>query len=264
MLAVKRIEKIKEMLLEYKQVEITSLTNILAVSEATIRRDLEKLESENFSKRTHGGAVLIEPKESVSNIDQNNIRNYEEKRLVGYISSQLVDDNDVIFIGAGSTCNQLATHLKNKKNLTIVTNNIDICSIVANQKHIKVILTGGELYYSNRKMSMLGDFANKMLTSIYVSKAFFSVDGIDFDYGYSIIGNEFKLIWDIVSRNCDELIIISDYTKFSKKAFVKLSDLSAASKIVTNEKVPEAYKAYFFEHDIPIYTSYNLQSGLLE
>ena len=264
MLAIKRIEKIKEMLLEYKQIEITTLTTILSVSEATVRRDLEKLESEGFSKRTHGGAILVENNTVNETKAKQNVSNYEEKRLVGYIASQLVEDNEVIFIGAGTTCTQLAINLKQKKSLTIVTNNIEICSEIASSKNIKVILTGGDLFIFEKQMSMLGDFAHKMLQSIYVSKAFFSVDGIDLDYGYSIMGNEFKLIWQIVSKNCGELIVISDYTKFDKKAFVKLDDLKVANRIVTNEQVPEEYKKFYYEENIPIYTSYKLQSDISE
>lgn len=261
MLASQRIEKIKDLLLKYKHVDLTMLTSVLSVSEATIRRDLEKLELTGFSKRTHGGAVMTEDSPVKESLSEPEISNLEQKQQIGYIASKLVDNNEVIFLGSGTTCLQLTKHLKHKKNLTIVTNNVGVCTEFYETTGVKVILTGGDLHFFENRISMVGDFAHKMLQNIYVSKAFFSVDGVDLDYGYSILYNELKLIWDIVVPRCQELIIVADYTKFNKKAFIPLAPLKSIHKIVTNEEAPEEYKKYFYEHNIPIYTSYKLTSN---
>lgn len=260
MFAVKRLEKIKEIMLEYKHVDIPTLSSILSVSEATIRRDLEKLENEGFLKRTYGGAVLNEEAAPEVHTSKENISCLEEKRLVGYIASQLVENNEVIIIGAGTTCLQFARNLKNKKNLTIVTNNLLIPSELGPYKDIKVILTGGDVFYTEGSMSLIGEFAHKMINDIYVSKAFLGVDGVDIHYGYTTNSSELALVWNKMARVAEETIILGDYTKFGKKSFIRLGPLNCAHKIVTNQEVQEEFKKYYFENGIPIYTSYELET----
>ncbi len=259
MFAAKRIEKIKEVMLEYKRVDISTLSSILSVSEATIRRDLEKLENEGFLKRSYGGAVLDEDMNVQPAPSRETTPNLDEKKMVGYIASQLVENNEAIIIGSGITCLQFAKHLKNKKNLTIVTNNVHIPSELSSNKEIKVVLTGGDVIYNDESMSMVGEFAHKMLEDIHVSKAFLGTGGVDIQFGFTSSNSDIAVMWNKMCRVANEVIILGDYTKFGKKNFIKLGPLNTAGKIVTNQEVPEEFKKYFFENGIPIYTSYELE-----
>jgi len=245
MFAEKRLKKVKELLHQYKTIEISSLSSILSVSEATVRRDLDKLEAEGLIKRIHGGAMLIEEEEDGLTFQEHlrTIANLEEKKSIGRIASNLVQNHDVIIIGSGTTCFQLACHLKDKKNLT---------------SDIKVIMTGGHVYCTESSISLVGDFSNKMLEEIHVNKAFMGVDGVDIDNGFSVNSMELALVWNQVVKISENVIVLSDYTKFNKKAFIRLGPLEMASKIVTNDKVPDVYKQFFFEKQIPIYTGYQL------
>ncbi|MDD3840827.1 MAG: DeoR/GlpR family DNA-binding transcription regulator [Clostridia bacterium] len=256
MFAAERIEKIKELLYLYKHVDVTSLSSILSVSEATVRRDLEKLEKEGFLKRTHGGALLKEDVNADPHIISNSVPNYEEKKLIGYIASQLVEDNEVIAIGSGTTCLELAKNLKTKKHLSIVTNNVLIAAELSQNKNVKVILTGGHAIADETSITLIGEFAYNMISNIYVNKVFLGVDGADINNGYTCSDNEIALVWRKFHKISGEIIIAADYTKFGKRDFIKLGPLDIADKVVTNEKVAEEYKQYFFEKGIPIYTSY--------
>ena len=260
MFAAKRIKKIKEIILEYKHVDIPNLSSVLSVSEATIRRDLEKLESEGFLRRSYGGAVLIEELLPQSIPSGESILNFEEKKMVGYIASQLVEPNEVIIIGSGTTCLQFAKHLRSKRNLTIVTNNVNIPAELCSNKEIKVILTGGDVISNDEGMSMVGEFAHRMLENIHVSKAVLGTGGVDLKYGFTSSSSELALVWNKMCKVADEVIILGDYTKFGKRNFVRLEALHVASKIVTNQEVPEEFKKYFFEHGIPLYTSYEIKT----
>ena len=260
MFAEKRLKKVKELLRQYKTIEISSLSSILSVSEATVRRDLDKLEAEGLIKRIHGGAVLIEEEDDALAFQEQlrSIANLEEKKSIGRIASNLVQNNDVIIIGSGTTCYQLACHLKDKKNLTIVTNNMLIGMELSACSDIRVIMTGGNVYRTENSVSLVGDFSNKTLEEIHVNKAFMGVDGVDIDNGFSVNSMELALVWNQIVKISENLIVLSDYTKFDKKAFIRLGPLEMASKIVTNDKVPDVYKQYFFEKLIPIYTGYQL------
>jgi len=257
MFAAGRLEKIKELLTEYKKVDVNTLVSVLSVSEATVRRDLEKLESENFLKRTHGGAILVEEKIPEPSIE---VPNLEEKRKIGYIASNFVENNEVIIVGSGTTCLQFALNLKDKKDLTIVTNNVLVSTELARYKNIQVVLTGGNIHSTEDSLSMVGDFTIKMLDNIYVDKAFLGVSGVDIKYGFSAVNTEIALVWKKMSGVSKEIIILSDYSKFGKKSFISLGALNIADKIVTNEQVSAEFKQYFFNNDIPIYTGYEFDT----
>ena len=124
MFATERQNRIKQLLFEYDKVGVGSLSEILDVSEVTIRKDLEKLEKDGFLIRTHGGAVLREdvPKEEIS--PESDIPNIESKKMIGIFAAALIQDRDVIFLGPGSTCIQIAKNLRDKKDIIVVTNNI--------------------------------------------------------------------------------------------------------------------------------------------
>lgn len=259
MFSEKRIDKIKDILRQYKKVEISSLSSIFSVSEATIRRDLDKLELEGLIERTHGGAVSLEVEENVSFESAKEIPRLEEKRMIGLIASNLVDNNEVIFIGAGTTCHQFANQLRDKKNLTIVTNNVLIGTEYGNSKDINVILTGGNLLFTENSISLVGEFSNKMLQEIHVNKAFISVDGVDLNAGFTANHTELGLIWNSILGVSEEIIVLADYSKFGKKKFIKLGPIEVANKIITNVQVPAEYKEYSYEKGIPLYTSFDLK-----
>lgn len=251
----KRLDRIKEMLLQYKKVDVGSLVPILDVSEATIRRDLERLESEGFIRRTHGGAVLNEENQETFPLE---IPNFDEKQMIGQIASKLVENNEVIIIGPGTTCLQFAKNLKDKKDLTIMTNNLLVPIELGKYKNINVVLTGGSVYSTEESMSMVGNFVYKTLQDIYATKAFLGASGVDLNAGFTGINPELALIWKRMSEIAKETIVLADYTKFGNRGFVKLSSLDSVHKVVTNDQIPAEYKQYFFEKGIPVYTNNEL------
>ncbi len=258
MFAEQRYEKIKEVLLQYKHAEVSSLSSILSVSEATIRRDLEKLEQQGFLKRTHGGAVLENEQMLEPILLQEDTKKSDEMNYIAKIASQLIEDNEIIIIGTGMIGLYVARHLSNKKDITIVTNNNRIATELSNNKEIKVILTGGETVCKDGEVFTIGEFTLNMLEDIHVSKAFLSVRGIDLNFGYTTNDMAEALVWKKMKEVADETIILSEAEAFDKKGFVKLAPIDSVSKIVTSSQVDDKYKNYYFEKGIPIYTSYNL------
>ena len=262
MLVSTRMERIKELLYETKRIEIGSLVSILHVSEATVRRDLERLEKEGFLYRTHGGAVLAEQKETEGPAKAKPaFVRAEEKNLVGYIASQLVKDRDIIFLGTGSTCTQMAGHLKEKSGLTVVTNNVSAALELSDARDISVILTGGILQSSMEMVSVSGEFTLKMLEGIRVSISFLGVSGVDMNFGYSVSSMEEAKLWQAVRELSEMTVVVCDSSKFTKKSLVKVGDLDCVSRVVTDQKVPDNFKEYYYQAGIPLYTSYELDAG---
>ncbi len=252
MFAIERQNKIKEILFKEKRVDVVELSNLFSVTEVTIRRDLDKLQREGFLIKTYGGAVLNEDIiASSSNIEIEGIS--EEKKMIGKIASQLVEDEDAIFLSPGTTSLEIAKNIKDKR-ITIVTNDLLIGYELKDKVGIKVIVTGGDLIQSTS--TLVGGFALEALKGININKAFIGVKGVSFESGYTLGSYEEVMVMQAVRKISNDIIIVADYTKFNNTAFAKLGDLSVASKVVTNKQVPSEYKRYYFEQGIKLYTAF--------
>lgn len=256
MFAIERLNKIKEILYRDKRVDVLDLSKLFSVTEVTIRRDLDKLEREGFLIKTYGGAVLNEEilqKPSVPESDDNTI---EEKRMIGKIASQMIENGEAIFLSSGTTCLEIARNIKNKR-LTIVTNDLLIGYELKDGIGIKVIVTGGDLIQSTS--TLVGSFALQALSGIYINKAFIGVKGVNFDSGYTVDSYEEALIIQGVKKISNEIIIVADYTKFNHTAFARLGELTIAKKVITNKQVPSAFKRFYFENTIKMYTAFEFE-----
>lgn len=256
MFAAERLAKIREILLDYKHVDVATLSSILSVSEATIRRDLEKLEEEGFLTKTHGGAVISD--EAVQEVQLNYEEDpyLEEKRQIGMISAQMINNNDAIFLGAGITCLQIAKNIKDKKDLTVVTNNVNIVLELSNCSNINLLLAGGSVRHLGTSLSLVGQFTKRTLETVFVNKAFFTVNGISLEFGYTISSAEQAEVYNILMKNADEVLVVADYTKFDKRSFTQIGPINMVKKIITNAQVSLEYKKYFFENNIQLFTAF--------
>jgi len=262
MFAAERIRLIKKLLLENKKVDVSELSNLLSVTEVTIRRDLEKLDNENFLIRTHGGAILNEEKLAAENWPYESIKDdfFLEKSIIGKIASLMVRDNDTIILGPGITCLHIAKNISEKKNLRVVTNDINIATELANESpNIKVVLTGGDLDPSTLQLS--GTLTESILDGIYVNRSFIEVDGVHMENGYSVESIEKASVIKKIMSKSKESIAVCDYSKFNSTSFYYLCPITTFSKVISNEQVPGNYKQYFFENGIKLFITYDVYEG---
>lgn len=257
--AAERYQKIKQVLMEYGRVDVNNLSKLLSVSEVTVRKDLEKLETQGFLLRTHGGAVINEDYVPAEETNEPEVAEIESKKIIGIIASQLIEDGDTVFIGPGTTCWQIAKNLKDKKDIIVITNNLNIASELFNKGIYKVIVTGGDLDAAGQTMMLNGEIFARTIKDIYVDKAFIGVDGISFKRGYAIRNISFTTICKEIKKRCNEFIVVADHTKFNQNAISSLGDLTMADKVVSDNQVPSEYIEYFFENDIQIFTTYELK-----
>ncbi|GFZ30627.1 putative HTH-type transcriptional regulator YdjF [Clostridium zeae] len=262
MFAAERLRIIKSILLDKKHINVTSLSSMLNVTEVTIRRDLEKLESEGFLSRTHGGAILNETA-SEENIDIP-LSSYDplmnEREEISNIASHMIDDNDVILLSPGLTNLHIAKKLLSKKNITVLTNDLNIAYELNSNPSIKVIIPGGDLDPSS--MTLNGKLTEENLKRFYVSKTFIEVDGISTNRGYTIQGMDKASVIKEMLQITKEIIMVCTYNCFDNIAFYQIgSSLDIANKIITNPNIPDNYKNYFFDNNIKLYTAFNSYEG---
>ena len=261
MFASERLRVIKGILVDKKHINVSDLSTMLNVSEVTIRRDLEKLDSQGFLTRTHGGAILNEDVTSLerdfTNIDLDPY--YQQRVEISQIAAHMVEDNDVILLSPGLTNACIARKILNKKNLTVLTNDLNIASELSADTGIKVIIPGGDLDMGS--MSLVGKLTEENIKNFYVSKAFIEVEGVTTERGYTVQSIDKASVIKEMLGITREKIIICPYICFDNIAFSQIGPLNIADKLITNPSIPDLYKNYYFKNNIKLFTVFNSYEG---
>ena len=172
MLAIERKNEILAILQKEQRVLVSELSQKYDVTDETIRRDLEKLESEGYVKRTYGGAVLNKNTSMDLPLRIREKNNRREKQIIARLVAQVVEEGDSIMLDASSTSLMIAKELKDMNKLTVVTNSVEVLIELAGHEGVRVISTGGMLRDSS--LSLIGTAAQKALSGYNVDKAIIS------------------------------------------------------------------------------------------
>jgi DeoR/GlpR family transcriptional regulator of sugar metabolism len=240
MLAIERRNQILSLLQKESRVVVGDLARAFRVTEETIRRDLEKLEKEGYAKKAYGGAIINES----FNIDlPYTVRkkaNVQNKQEIAALVSGLIHDGDHIMLDASSTALYIAKHLKNKKNLTLITNSIEILLELSDVTGWKVLSTGGVM--KEGSLSLVGYQAEKMISSFHVDKTIISCKGIDIDRGITDSNEMEAHIKKLMLDSSNMKILAVDNSKFDKISFTKIEELTALNVVVTDIEPNQNWK----------------------
>src|SRR5689334_5763293 len=145
-----RAQKILGELLREGEVSVEHLADRLKISSSTVRRELAELEQAGLLRRTHGGAVRIEPMlyepfRHVSSFGAQEQQRAAEKRRIGLAAAEIIQDGEIIAIGAGTTTTQVARSIRHRKGITVLTNAVNIAMELSHRVDLKVIVTGGTM-----------------------------------------------------------------------------------------------------------------------
>ncbi len=255
MLAIERRNKILAMLQRDSRVVVSDLSVSFNVTEETIRRDLEKLEKEGFAKKTYGGAIINESLNVDLPYTVRKKANVSNKQYIAEIISSMIEDGDHIMMDASSTAVYVAKHLKTKKNITIITNSIEILLELSEVTGWKVLSTGGTLREGS--LSLVGYQAEKMLTNYHVDKAIISCKGIDLDKGITDSNEMDAQIKKLMFESANTRILAADNSKFNRISFTKIGDLEDIDIMITDTEPDDKWKQVF--NTMQVKTHYKLE-----
>lgn len=231
-----RQSKIADLVDKNGSIRVSEISKDFNVSEETIRRDLEKLESEGFLNRIHGGAVKSIHKEGVEiPVLKRQAKNIQEKKMIAKKAASMVEDGDIIAIDASTTALQMTNYLKGM-NLTIITNSIPVTLELVKEEGLQMILIGG--YVSEDSMSLVGNFAERVVRDYHVDKFFFSCMGVDLNRGLSEIHEAQALVKNQLLNISDKLYLLADHSKFGEKSLIRLCDINVVDYLITDNRVP--------------------------
>lgn len=249
MLVPERHKKIIHIVNENKTARVSELSKLLKVTEETIRRDLEKLESEGKLERTHGGAISTQEEEGDIPYFQREVMNQQEKMAVAKEAIKLIQADDIIFLDASSTALYLARLLPNQA-ITVLTNSIRVAVELANHTNIQVIVVGGNL--SPSSLSLVGPLAVSTLERYHVNKVFFSCKGLHKQWGISDSNEQQAIVKRKMIEMADQKILLLDHTKLEKKAFAHIEREDIMNTIIIDSEADKEYLKYFEEKNITI------------
>lgn len=248
MLAIERRNAILEKLQAERRVVVSELSILFDVSEETIRRDLEKLENEGYAIKSYGGAVLNEN----ANLDLPfNIRknkNVIGKQKIAELLSDIIHDGDYLFLDASSTAVAIAKAIKHKKDITIITNSLEIAIELLEVPDCKVISTGGEIV--STAFGLVGHVTDKIIRSYYVDKAIVSSKGFELEKGFTDSDERHANNKRSMLESAKMKILAIDSSKFDRVAFAKIGDLRDITMIVTDEKPAEEWLKKMEEYQV--------------
>jgi DeoR/GlpR family transcriptional regulator of sugar metabolism len=235
-----RWNQIVEIVVNKGQISISEICQLFDVSEMTARRDLNGLDRKGLLRRTHGGAIAnlgrsYEPP-FLARID----KHQEEKSLIGLRAADLILDGDSIALDVGTTTLEIIKGLKDKRNLTIVTNSLQIANEIVGtlslETDVRLVLTGGIV--RARELSMVGHIPEYVYQDLHVDKAFIGIAGISIEDGLTEFNIEDAQIKRALLKTAREKIVVADSSKFGVTTLASVASLKSIDKIVTDSCAP--------------------------
>lgn len=237
MLAQERKDFITEMIQKNNVVKVTTLSEILNISEVTIRRDLKELEQAGLLRRTHGGAMKITSAAFEPRIGELEREHVKEKKAIARAAYEFISNNDALIIDSSSTAALLAHLIKvgDKQNITVVTNSFKTAWDLMDAENIELIHTGGQL--RKNIYSSIGAIAESALKSIRVDKAFIGINGIDFDEGCTTPNMFESQIKQAMINASKQVFMVADSSKFNKTYLSIVCLLADVDYLITDSGI---------------------------
>lgn len=215
---------------------VDDLAKILDVTAQTIRRDIRELENAQMLARYHGGVGLPS---TVQNIDyaRRKVMNIDAKRRIAKLVGSHLEPGRSLILNLGTTTEEVSKALLGHKGLRVVTNNLNVASILSDNEDAEVIIAGGVVRHRDR--GVVGEATCDFMRQFKVDIGIIGVSGIEadgtlLDYDYS----EVRVAQTIIEQS-REVWLVADHTKFSRRALVRLGHISQVDRFFTDEPLPE-------------------------
>jgi DeoR/GlpR family transcriptional regulator of sugar metabolism len=242
-----RREAIMSHVYRLEHVSVRQLAKDLGVSEATVRRDLQSLAAESLLELKHGGASVI--RTSDYSFISKSRRNIEAKRTIARIACELISDGEQLFLDSGTTCFEMTSFLRSKRNLSVIVNSVRTAQKLE-APGVNVLLLGGQ--YRPDRMDTVGPIAFEVLERFRGYRAFLGTDGISMDFGLTSVDIDSAHILTSAARNARECILLADSSKFDQPSLYKITDFNRISMVITEKQPSSEWEEFFEDHTVKV------------
>lgn len=238
MTASERREAIISMLHSSNFIKISDIVATFNVSNETARRDLDYLQDQNVVRRVYGGAVMDGPiVRSAASAPQSS-RFSNILAAIGKEAAALVRPGEAVFIGPGSTALQVARHLRERSNITVVTSSLAVANELTSSD-VNTYILGGLL--NRDEQDIRGELARMCIQQFYFDKAFFGCGGAMLDLGVMDFSSTHTPIHTQIVSRARERILVTGSKKFGTPAFLSACALSDINTVITDTQIPTTY-----------------------
>jgi len=248
-----RQKQILSLLTRQGRLSVTEIVEQFSISEATARRDLESLASKGKVQRVHGGVIAVEEAPPELPILERESEQADEKSRIGHAAAGLVADKETVFLSSGTTVLEVARNLRDRKNLTVITNSLPVLNTLAGLKEITVISLGGMLRDS--EMSFIGHITEQALTELRADKVIMGTRGLSLEHGLTNDYLQETLTDRAILKIGREVIIVADHTKVNRVATALLAPLSTMHTFVTDSKADRKFIQALKKQEIRVITA---------
>ncbi|MCB2099245.1 MAG: DeoR family transcriptional regulator [Rhodobacterales bacterium] len=231
---------------------IDSLAQRFAVTPQTIRRDINALSAEALVRRYHGGAGLPSNVENTAYANRQ-VMNRAAKKAIADMVVRHIPDQASLFINIGTTTEAVAAALTDRRDLRIITNNLNVAVMLAAREDFQILVTGCQVRPRDR--GIIGEAALDFVQQFRVEYAIIGISGIDrdgtlLDFDY----REVRVAKAIIA-NARSVYLCADHSKFGRAAMVGLGDIGQVTALFTDLPPPEPLRAALADKGVDLYVA---------
>jgi len=250
--AERRREEIVTLVQARGYVSIDDLAATFSVTPQTVRRDINALSEQALLRRYHGGAGLPSSVENIA-YPVRKVLCHEEKRRIARLVARHIPDRASLFLNIGTTTEEVARALQDRKGLRVITNNLNIALMLSRRNDFEVIVAGGVV--RSRDGGVIGASAVDLIHQFKVDYGVIGISGIDsdgtlLDFDY----REVRVAQSIIA-NSRKVFLVADHTKFGRNAMIRLGALSAIDALFTDRAPPEPLARLCAEAEVALHVA---------
>jgi DeoR/GlpR family transcriptional regulator of sugar metabolism len=237
MLAVDRRHRILERVAEEQTIHIRELATDLGVSEMTIRRDITRLERDGFLRRTYGGATAHVTRSLELAFNARALQSASAKRLIAMAAAPLIARATTLYVGTGTTTEQLSLYLPARDDVTVITNSLPVASLLGTRPGRVVILGGG---VRPNELCCVGPVAQATVRRYHADIAVIGAAGLSARHGITELDDETAEVHRLMAEHSDSLVVVADGSKLGGAAAATVLPVEAITTLVTDQSAAAA------------------------
>jgi len=239
-------------------VTIEHLSREFDITPQTIRRDINALSRNGHIQRFHGGAGMASSTENVA-YNERKILNFKEKQAIAQMVTKQIPDNASLFINIGTTTEAVAQALSRHKRLSIITNNLNVASILSTNENFEVIVAGGIVRH--RDGGLIGQATIDFIQQFRVDYGVIGISGIDLDGALLDFDYREVRAARAIIDNSRKVFLVTDHTKFGRNAMVRLGSIHEIDAVFTDQQPPAQLREVMASAEVELFVPQAEQAG---
>ncbi len=230
--APERQQRLLRYIEQQQRITVNQVVERFDVSLATARRDLEVLADQGKVQRVHGGAIAVRQAPPEPPVLQRTAEQSSEKVRIGQAAVDLIADGETIFLSSGTTVLEVARRLRDKRNLTVITNSLLVVNELADASEITLICLGGMLRHS--EMSLIGHITELALSELRADKVILGIRAIDAEQGLTSAYLPETMTDRAILKIGREVIVVADHTKCAAVSTAVVAPITSIHTLITD------------------------------